>query len=213
MQDRRSFPQRPSQGYNPAIADSTKAITEAELPAEETQSDPEPLSAATVDQRVMAILDSAEREAERIREQARHDAHAYVEQVRERADRLAAERIAELSRRAESIETYVSRVQDQSAEMVETLDRAVTDSHRDSAARLPAGDARKPEWAGLGVEVALAGIGPSVPEGSEPPTDQRMVDATRMALSGKGREEIGRMLTEVHGMADPEPILRTVLGP
>ena len=161
----------------------------------------------------MAILDSAEQEAARIREQARHDAQAYVEQVRERADKLAAERIAELARRAESIETYVSRVQDQSAEMVETLDKAVTDSHRDSATRLPAVDAGTPEWAGLGVEVALAGIGPSGPEGADAPADQRMVDATRMALAGKGREEIARMLTEVHGMSDPEPIVRAVLGP
>lgn len=161
----------------------------------------------------MQILDSAEREAGRIREQARHDAHAYVEQVRERADRLAAERIAELSRRAESIETYVTRVQDQSAEMVETLDKAVVDSYRDSATRLPAVDADKPEWAGLGVEAALAGIGPVPAESADAPADQRMVDATRMALSGKGREEIGRMLREVHGMADPEPIVRTVLGP
>jgi hypothetical protein len=163
----------------------------------------------------MAILDSAEQEAARIREQARQDAHAYVEQVRERADKLAAERIAELARRAESIETYVSRVQDQSAEMVETLDKAVTDSHRDSATRLPAVEADSPEWAGLGVEVALAGIGPSGPDaaGTDVPADQRMVDATRMALSGKGREEIARMLTEVHGMSDPEPVVRAVLGP
>lgn len=199
--------------YNQSIEESTKAISEHELPAEQSQAEPEPLTAATLDQRVMSILDSAEREAERIREKARHDAHAYVEQVRERADRLAAERIAELSRRAESIETYVSRVQDQSAEMVETLDKAVTDSHRDSANRLPEVEADTPEWAGLGVEVALAGIAPSGPESTEIPADQRMVDATRMALSGKGREEIARMLHEVHGMADPEPIVRAVLGP
>lgn len=205
-------PRRFHQGYTSRIEDATKAIPEQELGAEQGES--EPLSAATLDQRVMSILDSAEREADRIREQARHDAHAYVEQVRERADRLAAERIAELARRAESIETYVTRVQNQSAEMVETLDQAVTESHRDSATRLPAVEAETPEWAGLGVEVALAGIGPSGPDAAaDVAADQRMVDATRMALSGKGREEIGRMLTEVHGMGDPEPVVRAVLGP
>ena len=226
MQRRRKLADSRPSLYNSGIEKSAEAIEERGLDPETASAEQSPAladpdasvpTAFDIEERVVRILESAEQEATRIREQASREADEYVERVRERADALAAQRIAELSRRTEAIEAYISRVQDQSAEMVETLDRAIVGSHRDSAVNLPKVEGERPDWAGLiGVSPSSEDHSPldafESPDPGEAPADQRLVDATRMALAGRSREEITQMLQSVHGLADPEPILRAVLG-
>ncbi len=80
------------------------------------QAESAPALASEISRRVGAILDAVEREATRLREEARADAAGYLEDARRQADALVAERrqrIAELSDElVTKSEAVVSRLED-----------------------------------------------------------------------------------------------------
>jgi hypothetical protein len=200
-----------------------------------------PVLASEISRRVGAILDAVEREAVRLREEARADAARYLEDARVRADALVAERrqlIAELSGEliAKS-EAVVSRLDDAEPvrEGFENLVRALGDAAERLALEaesepqpprpappVPSGPMATPEpmpAAGRSGDQPHPARAPS-PAGFAQPRgsswrelDDARTVAIRMAAAGSTRAEVGLHLTRALGVTDPTRTLDEVFGP
>jgi len=179
--------------------------------------------------RIDEVVEAAERVAIERREDARREAEQYLEERRQDADRLVADRAAALSELSDSLVRQVEDLSTQSGALAERIDRIAqevrqvleeqveddVDHSPPAQAALAEGPAAEEPWESPGepddtyhsVEEGI--VERPDAQGSE----EALLRATQMAISGRSRSEIEAQLRSEFGLEDPEPLLDQVLGP
>ena len=166
---------------------------------------------ASTAERLTAIVEAAERAAEKVIDDAEEQARRYLEETRARADREADERLAPLGELTDSLLEKAVDLREQAELLQATLEEA--------RARLE-GDEERVNGR-RGHLTALDGESDGEPEqesgGDLPARDWSGASAarllaTQMAVSGSTREEIALRLRNGFDIDDPGAILDAILG-
>lgn len=197
-------------------------------------------SVAEAGRRIEDIIDAAERVASEIRAQAEAEAERLISARREEADRMVSSRREEADRllgeRTAAFETAVAgltakadRLSDDARGLGEELKRAV--DRLPPLGEEPEREAVEPSPPAASEPKPVSGPRPvaypgTAPQKSGPPpqpaeedagdvevSEQAVLRATQMAVTGTGREEIERTLRSEFDVADPGPFVDELLGP
>ncbi len=201
--------------------------------------EPRPLAGSAAE-RVNAIVEAAERAAEKVIDDAEAQARAYAAEAEAEADRAAAERLASLGEMTTSLIAQAEAIRRQADALEKTLidvqsrlgeeGRSVPVADRAASARIADLRAGEAEDADSGAEDAvlrlprLAAVeSPAESPVEEPPSTPKRerggspagarLLATQMAVSGSGREEIAARLRSGFEIEDTDAILDAILGP
>lgn len=164
--------------------------------------------------RLQTVIDAAERAADAIRADAEEQAARHLQQAKQKADRITSERVHLIATLTDDLIEHATNVRDHSRAMSEALDRAVSSI----SGRLEANDVLSTLGygePGPGEAALIESQAPAIPSGAaasqaEPPP-AAVLRATQMAVAGYDRDQISAaILAEFN--ADPEPVIRRVLG-
>lgn len=190
---------------------------------------PSPGVQATMDQmteRMQTVIDAAERAAEAIRLDAEEQARRHLAEARRKADGLTAERVRLISELTDDLIRHAATVRDHSEQMVRALEQAINSVAGKLGEPAPASPwSQEPEPAERRQTrvpppsqvpppaVSASAQPPRDPRGPyEPPSQDALVHATRLAVAGNDRETIARVLREDYGIAHPDPLVDRVFG-
>jgi vacuolar-type H+-ATPase subunit H len=214
----------PNDQYRPPAAGVTEP---AQSWSQVVNPGPSPSVQVTMNQmtdQLQTVIDAAERAAAAIRQDAEEQARRHLADAQRKADRLTAERVRLIAQLTDDLLRHAGTVREQSEVMVDSLEtaiRAVTkrlDEPPEAYVPSPA-PTPQPAFApapGPVIEAAtlpskpLAEPQPAVPMGF---SQDALLQATRLAVSGADRATIAAMLRNDYGVADPTPIVDRVLGP
>jgi vacuolar-type H+-ATPase subunit H len=184
-----------------------------DLPAQ-----PRDLRAGT-SERLEAIVEAAERAAERVIDEAEEKAGRYIEEARAQADREAEERLAGLAGLSDGLleqaEALRRRAEDLEGALRDLKERLGAGAPEATAAA--AGRQRPVRLAAVAapeddVPPVAAAPEPSPPPGRGSAAGARLL-ATQMAVSGSSRGEIEARLRDGFEIEDTSGILDAILGP
>lgn len=190
---------------------------------------------------LQTVIDAAERAAAAIRQDAEEQARRHLAEAQRKADRLTAERVRLIAQLTDDLLLHAGTVREQSEVMVDSLEtaiRAVTkklDEPPEALVQEPAAmpaptfspspepviEALSPPpappttlpsqpLATQESEAQESGAQPAVPMGF---SQDALLQATRLAVSGADRATIATMLRNDYGITDPTPVVDRVLGP
>ena len=195
---------------------------------------PSPSVQVTMDQmtgQLQTVIDAAERAAAAIRQDAEEQARRHLADAQRKADRLTAERVRLIAQLTDDLLRHAGTVREQSEVMVESLETAIRAVTRkleeppelnspdpagaafESSPEIEPPPVAEPAPAPLSISsqpLAEPAPRPAVPLGF---SQDALLQATRLAVSGAGREAIAQMLRDDYGIADPTPVVDRVLGP
>ncbi|HWJ42443.1 MAG TPA: hypothetical protein VNR67_03325 [Solirubrobacterales bacterium] len=174
---------------------------------------------ATTAERLEAIVEAAERAAEKVIDDAEAQARRYLAQTRAEADRLAESRASELSDLIETLLGQAHSLRGEAERLQATLEAARgriagTAPAEEFVGELPdeleaPAPEAKPRLRAVIVEEA-AGSDPAARRSDA--AGARLL-ATQMAISGSSREEIAQRLRKGFEIEDADAILDAILGP
>jgi len=155
-------------------------------------------SAAAASEKIQAIIDTAERVANEIQSEADAEARRYLDERRREADRLVEERIGQLSQLSSSLMGRIDRVKGLADELAKELDAAVS-----SLGEIGRAPARPQETSGTAEarEQAAGDV-----------SEEAVLRATQLAVSGSSREEIERVLAAEFEIEDAGAVADEILG-
>jgi hypothetical protein len=162
---------------------------------------------ATTAERLGAIVEAAERAAEKVIDDAEAQARQYLAQARVEADRMAEQRGSEISGLVDSLLRQANALREEA----ERLQAALEDA-RDRID--PERREELPEQAEV-LTLRTEALEEELPANAEPgasASGARLL-ATQMAVSGSSREEIAERLRNGFGIEDTAAILNAILGP
>lgn len=137
------------------------------------------------EQKIEAILESAEKVAEGIVVSAEREAERYVDEVKQSVDREAAEHARRLAEMSDALIARAEELRRQSEELLNSIE---------------------------GSEAAAPESAPVAFPAQEYSAGARLL-ATQMAVAGSGRQDIRDRLVNDFGIRDPEPLLDSIFGP
>jgi hypothetical protein len=158
-------------------------------------------------ERIDEILAIAERAAVAIQEDAEASAERYLRERRHQVDRELGERLRDADR---DLEERAAAIAETSSSLRQEADRALkrlTALERDNRVlgRLPSTEVES--------DLSTAGAADSTDEiGEGPAPAEALLRAAQMAVAGRSREEIERVLTVEFGTESPDLILDEILG-
>lgn len=167
-------------------------------------------------ERLEAIVEAAERAAEKVIDDAEAQARRYLAQARAEADRAAEGRLSELSDLIETLLGQALSLRQEAERLQATLEaaKARIDPGEAPAApavpdpeQAPASQAPRLRAVGGGAEIGLAA------EATRVDAAGARLLATQMAVSGSSREEIEARLRKGFEIEDTKAILDAILGP
>ena len=171
-------------------------------------------------ERLEAIVEAAERAAERVIDEAEEKAGRYLEEARAQADREAEERFGAFAELADSLLDQASALRRRAEQLEEAL-RGVRDQLDAGAAaggQAAAAPARPPHLTAVAppeqtaAQPAEEAKPTDLPRRRDSPAGARLL-ATQMAVSGSSRTEIEERLREGFAIDDTAAILDAILGP
>lgn len=166
---------------------------------------------ASTAERLEAIVEAAEKAAEKVIDDAEAQARHYLAQARAEAERLGEGRTAELSDLIDSFLSQAVSLRREAESLQATLEGAksqVETGARPQPPRLRAVDHGESPAAPVPAPVPVE----AVEEKSTDAAGARLL-ATQMAVSGSSREEIDRRLRNGFEIEDTKAILDAILGP
>lgn len=178
-------------------------------------------------QRVTAILESVERAAGGIIDDAEEEARRYVEESRRRVDGIAVEQVRGMAEVTESLIERADQLKREFDELIQALDEArvrLEHTVRDEAGQVQDDEARTFEASPKGTRSRhLRPLEPEPPEPESAPAEwwrrkhpsdaAGQLLATQMAVAGSSRDQIARCLRDELGIKDVDRILDRILGP
>ena len=177
---------------------------------------PSPAVQATMDQmtnQLQTVIDAAERAAQVIRHDAEEQARRHLAEAQAKADQMTAERVRLIAALTDDLVRHAGTVREKSEEMVGALEEAIAEVTRKLdepvellAAPPPASAEQSGPATGPGGWALHGGDSAAVPQDA-------LLEATRLAVTGKDRAAIAAVLRTNYGIEDPDPVVDRVLGP
>ncbi len=198
---------------------------------------PSPSVQVTMNQmtdQLQTVIDAAERAAAAIRQDAEEQARRHLAEAQQKADRLTAERVRLIAQLTDDLLRHAGTVREQSEVMVDSLETAIRAVTRklDEPTGAPLQDPATtpgptsnpaPQAVIEAMPVPAPTTSPAQPHSMrevepEPAvpmgfSQDALLQATRLAVSGADRETIEMALRNDYGIDDPTPVVDRVLGP
>ena len=176
---------------------------------------PSPAVQATMDQmtnQLQTVIDAAERAAQVIRHDAEEQARRHLAEAQAKADQMTAERVRLIAALTDDLVRHAGTVREKSEEMVGALEEAIGEVTRKLDEPL---EALAASPAPSGPSGPAVGSGGWALHGAEPATipQDALLEATRLAVTGKDRAAIAAVLRTHYGIENPDPVVDRVLGP
>lgn len=172
---------------------------------------PQQSLATSTAERIGAIVEAAERAAVAVIDDAEKQAQRHLEAAQADADRIVADRLASLSQLTDSLVAQAESVQGEFEQLLARLEEA---KQRLTAGDLDQLESSDPAGPSRGLHLsAVAPVEDGLPvPGQGTPAGARLL-ATQMAVSGSSREEIEARLRNGFEIEDAASILDAILGP
>ena len=176
---------------------------------------PSPAVQATMDQmtnQLQTVIDAAERAAQVIRRDAEEQARRHLAEAQAKADQMTAERVRLIAALTDDLVRHAGTVREKSEEMVGALEEAIGEVTRKLDEPVDALAAPPPSPGPSGPAIGSGGWALHGAESSAVPQDA-LLEATRLAVTGKDRAAIAAVLRTNYGIENPDPVVDRVLGP
>ena len=171
-------------------------------------------------ERLEAIVEAAERAAEKVIDDAEAQARRYLAESRDRADREASQRLDALAGMTDTLLDEAIALRRQAERLQATLEEAKARFDPTPPGEPGSLSAEEGSVAKVTPLTRLAPVDDPVAEAPENPAPAPIGSAagarllaTQLAVSGSSREEIERRLRNGFEIEDPAPILDAILGP